>query len=481
MRIINGQVRVTDRAPVVARARGTRDEGGFSMITVILVGMVAFLLAAVMAARTWSDSNQVGNARQTEQALNVAESAIDDLLFEVVQDQAYSTAPNDNSEAMPAGFASVAAEEAWVRGEAATSTNLVTVDDGQWVAIKPPGRTVAYAVGYVPSRVDPQHTRVIRIEYDYAATAFEAAIVTNGDLNISGNPVVNGTRGSVHTNRNLSISGAPSFSGFAAAANTAPGNVTNYTADDANSGGGKPVRTVANVNPRDQFPLAEYLLCKNGAVRAGPAYTGVGTPADPAAATCTTGDVLDSDAVGSAFLGWKKTGDDSSAGAKWDMSGNTGSPGVFYIQEGSAYISGNAGSSANPWTATVIAEARVNAGHEPGHCGHVGGDIVISGNPTFTASPRGRPFGLVAGRDLSLSGNPGVSSAEALFVAHEQLKISGDPHIYGALVVNDVCDSSSSAVSAGDDEIAGNPTITFNGTFDNPFASSIRITRWQEL
>jgi hypothetical protein len=458
------------------------------MITVVLVGMVAFLLAAVMAARTWSDSNQVGNARQTEQALNVADSAIDDLLFEVVQDGSYSTAPNDNSESMPASFASVAAEEAWVRAEAAASTNLVTVDEGQWVAIKPPGRAMGYAVGYVPSRADPEHTRVIRIEYDFAATAFESAILADGDFTISGNPRLNGSRGSLHTNGDLTISGNPMFAGFAAASGTTnPGSVTGYTADDANSGGGKPSRTVATVNPRDQFPLAEYLLCANGTVRAGPAYTGVGTPADASAPTCTTGEILEDDATGSEFLGWKKTGDDSSAGAKWDRGGNTGTPGVYYIQEGSAYIGGNPGSlPPTPWTATVIAEARTTAGHEPGHCnGHVGGDIVVSGNPTMTGSPRGRPFALVAGRDLALSGNPdgssGTSGAEALFAAHEQLKINGNPRIFGAFVVNDTCDSSSSAVASGDAEISGDPIITFTGTFDNPFGTNIRITRWQEL
>jgi hypothetical protein len=457
-------------------------EAGFGMITVVLAGMVTLSLLAVMVARVWSDTGQVGQARGREQAIHVAEAAIDDLLFEVNQDASYSTAANDNSETMPLTFSSVSEEETWARAEAATSTNLGTVADGEWVAVKPPGRAIGYGVGYVPARTGARHVRVVRIEYDFASTTFDTAILTDGDFTISGSPTVSGAQGSLHANGDLTTGGSPSFSGYAAAAGTASANITNYTADDANSGGGRPARAVPTVNPRDHFPLAEYLLCKDGSVRAGPAYLGAGTTADPAAPTCSTGTILHANATSNPYLGWKKTGDDASAGAKWDYSSDTPYTGVFYIQEGSATVSGNAGTLAAPWTATIIAEATAAAGHAPNHCStHKGGDIVIGGNPTITRSPRAHPLSLVAGRDLSLSGNPGTPSAEALFAAHEQLKISGDPDIYGAIVVNDSCDSASSAVADSDTEISGNPQITFNGTFGNPFANTVRITRWQEL
>src|ERR687895_158874 len=67
------------------------DERGIAMITVVIIGMVLFLLAAVMAARSISSLNQVVAQRSWERALHVAETGIHRTLYELVNDQTYNT------------------------------------------------------------------------------------------------------------------------------------------------------------------------------------------------------------------------------------------------------------------------------------------------------------------------------------------------------------------------------------------------------
>jgi hypothetical protein len=447
------------------------DERGIAMITVVVIGTVLFLLAAVMAARSIRSLNQVVVQRSWERALHVAETGIHRTLYELVNDQTYNT-----GEVVPPSFASDQAEEDWVR-EAAEDNTIVSTPQGQYQVVKPSNDTVAYAVGFVPDSTDPSATRVIRTEYDYAPFRMRnVAILTDGDLSIPGDPAISGTGGSVHSNQNISMSGNPTIAGTATATGsyTVTGGPT--IGDEANSGGGRPPLFVPMINPRENYELSEYDLCPDGNVRTGPAYPGPEAP-NMTDTPCQGTLLADADSI--AYRGWVKTGDDASDGAKWDFGGNTAYDGVYYIYQGSAVIGGNPGAIGAEWAVTVMAEPSAT-GPEPLHCPHIGGDIEVGGNPKMRFNDAAAPLLFVAGRDLRISGNPDQTH-EGFLGAHEQFNISGNPVLNAALIANDKCDSPSSAVAQTDHEISGNPSITYNGQWEAPFGTNIRITLWLEL
>jgi hypothetical protein len=396
-------------------------------------------------------------------------------LFALSQDQTFAT-----GETLPASFANRAAEESWVV-QAASDNALMTVTGGQYAIVKPANfdgsvSNVIYSVGYVPTRADPRRVRVIRSEYDFAPFVPGVALLTGGDLTISGNPTLSGSTGSAHANGDVSISGNPSTSGYVAASGTYTVSGSPTIGDLANTGAGKPAVEVPDITPRDYYDLSEYDLCADGNVRAGPAYGGPEAP-NPSLIPCA-GTIL-ADANSHEYRGWKKSGDDGSAGAKWNYGGNSTYDGVYYVYLGSVYISGNPGSSGNPWEATIITEASAT-GAEP-HCPHTGGDINVSGNPTLRYHDSAQPLQFMAGRDLDVSGNPGTGDItfEGILAAHEQFDINGNPRVTGAFIAEDVCDTAGSPVDVS--RVTGNPEITYNGDLEFPGGDSIRSTLWLEL
>src|SRR5918999_921211 len=203
------------------------DERGIAMITVVVIGTVLFLLAAVVAARSISSLNQVVVQRSWERALHVAETGIHRTLYELVNDQTYNT-----GEVVPPSFASDQAEEDWVR-EQAEDNAVVSTPQGQYQVVKPSNETVAYAVGFVPDTGDPSATRVVRTEYDFAPFRMRnVAILTDGDLYISGDPTIAGTATAVG---DYDLNGNPTIG------------------DEDNSGGGRPPLFVPLVNARQTY------------------------------------------------------------------------------------------------------------------------------------------------------------------------------------------------------------------------------------
>ncbi|MGH2397347.1 MAG: hypothetical protein ACRDFW_10235, partial [bacterium] len=140
------------------------------------------------------------------------------------------------------------------------------------------------------------------------------------------------------------------------------------------------------------------------------------------------------------------------------LSGNTGYNGTYYV-EGDATVSGNPGSMATPWQASVFAT----------------GSIEISGNPVMTAETEG--FGLVAGGDLRINGNPQQSYNGAL-MAREQVSISGNPNVIGYIIATNAATTSTAV--AGASTISGNVNITYNGGGPG-VPGGITVDLWQEL
>ena len=471
--------------PSMSRAYARRrltDERGIAMVSVVLMGAILFGIAATVMTRNISDYNQVRSDRRFEQAIQVADSGVDHTLYKVGATPSYTT-PGDT---LPADYGSwtLAAEETWVRANVVDNP-VVTTPEGEWATIRPRNTAgelvdVIYSVGYVPTREDPFKVRIIRAAFDMAPFVPGAAVLTDGDLHISGQAHIGGSAGNVHSNGDVTLEGSPTIDGYASASG-------NYTiigvptvGDPANSGPNKPPREVPLVDPRENYVMSEYDLCPNGDVRTGPSYSGADGPPNTTGLPCGGALLGNAATPPTEYKAWDRhLGSDPSKGARWRLDGPTGHDGVYYIYQGSAEVSGAPGKT-TPWSVTIFAEATPASGGEPGHCPHVGGDIDVSGNPTMRRHDKAQPLQFVAGRDLKVAGNPGTTY-EGVLAAHEQFSLSGSPTVKGVVIANDYCDSTGSPVPIPLVEITGSATITYDGNLEVPLGRRVRTTHWNEI
>ncbi len=274
-----------------------------------------------------------------------------------------------------------------------------------------------------------------------------AAITTEKDLTIPGNPTIGGTLGSVHTNSDLTISGNPDIFQDATASGTysASGNPT----IGGKAQGGVPAIPLPVIDPAAYLPRAEYILKADGTV--------VDAPTAAVVFDSTTGNSWPTNNGG-----WKRSSGPPQV--KWEWGGNAitnfGAESIFYV-EGDAQVSANPGSTADPWDVTIIAT----------------GHIDISGNPTARAKDAdGLLF--VAGTDVKISGNPAISY-EGIILANEQFQMSGNLSFTGFAIARDETSTDPFIVN---NAINGNPTITYDGA-PAPLADlfPIRVLSWREM
>lgn len=244
-----------------------------------------------------------------------------------------------------------------------------------------------------------------------------AALTTGGDLKMSGNALITGTNGSVHTNMNLTMSGNANITKVASAVGTIA------TSGNATAGTFIPNAArvqIPEVDPNAYRSQANYILGADGNVR------------DPA------GNIIfytfgNSDN--------KFNGIHFNPGVpEWHISGNhTGAPATYFV-EGMFAISGNA-----QMQATIIAQ----------------GSVKISGNGVLT--PHLSNTLVVAGGDIKVSGN-GLTGT-GLYFAREQIKLSGNANITGAMIAQDKWDVDPlvTTTTGVGDQLSGNATITYNG------------------
>jgi hypothetical protein len=303
---------------------------------------------------------------------------------------------------------------------------------------------------------------LLKAEYLFSPYNPAKAILTGDDLTISGNPGVGGLAGHVHTNGDLDVSGNPIVSGDLTASGTYAASGSPVVGGDF--GGNRPLEAIPAIEPRDlydqlstQYAAAWFDLCPDGTIR----RPGFGTPC--------TGIILANTSSGTAAFGWKISG--NGLGVKWQNEPPF-SNGVFYVYRAKAEISSNPGAPGSPWQATVVTEGQPNASA----CTQDYGDLEVSGNPVMTGYIPSLVF--VAGRDLKINGNPSQQFT-GFFAAREQIEISGNPTLVGAMVAEDRCDTGGSPVHF--DSISGNMNLTFDGNIEIPVESLIRTTLWLEL
>jgi formylmethanofuran dehydrogenase subunit C len=438
-------------------------ESGFGIVMVLGLGVLVLGMGALAHFLFNSAINTSDRHVTYEQALHLAEQGIDQTMARLAENPGYDTDATFGP--APPTVVTAADERAWVEQQAAAApaSSVQSSPGGEVVAIKPSNRTTIYAVSWVPSRSAAERTRVLKQEYEAGAGTFvEAAIMSEGTLTVPGNPEVSGSAGSVHANGNISISGSPDISGNLSTAGSlyGSGNVGGTTT------AGAPRRTVPTVDPRVVWQLharsatysgSWYDLCPDGTVR-------LPTGTSPCAGTVVA------DASSDEFRGFKLSGDN------WDVSGSSGVyHGVYYAYRKNIKVSGNPGTSSNPWQATLIAEGEVTS--TSGSCAQRSrGDIEISGNTSLTSFLG--DLALIAGRDIKVSGNPNQTYA-GLFTALEQVDVSGNPQLIGAIISSTTCDSAGSPVSQN--SISGNMKLSFDGSLEIPLDGGLRVTLWQEL
>ena len=236
------------------------------------------------------------------------------------------------------------------------------------------------------------------------------ALAVGTDLEISGAALVNGLKGSIHANGDLSIPGDPWIAQSATASGTYMSGGTPLIGGDF--GGGHPLEPLPAVVPSDYLSNADYILKSNGDVE----------------------DNLGNVVATGAFVGWVW------GGSKWDFGGNASLDATYYI-EGDAIISGDPGTPGNPWLVTIIAE----------------GSVEISGSPNIKYNLP--DLLIVAGGDLKINGNIS-QKLEGYFLVHEQVEVSGNPNLEGAIVAEDVEDVHG---FVNENKISGSMNLTYNG------------------
>jgi hypothetical protein len=464
-----------------------------ALIMVVGTASVLAIITSVIAVQSISNLRQAGTERAFERSLHVADAGVDHMLFRIRQQKQASQTDLTTGEVLPASpFASVQAERQWVLDKAAAASavpgRLVTTREGDWIAMRPVGAPLIYSVGYVPSyaaATAPSDAsgkiRVLRAEYDFAPFSPSTAILTDDDLQIGGNVIVDGSGPNAHANGDVTvIGGSVEVGGFVSSSGGFTGSPN--VGDPANTGGGRPRMEVPDIDPRANYAMSEYDLCPDGTVRTGPSYDAGPEPVPPEPVPPATwvpcsGSIL---ADNTDFRNWEKQGDDASQGAQWTYRGNGPGQydGVYYIYLGSAGIPGSPGSDLDPWEVTIFAEASGSGPDEP-DCPHTGGDIDISGGPTMVFNDKGEGLGFVAGRDLEISGTPGSGfNFTGVHAAHEQFDVRGNARMEGAVLGNDSCDTAGSPV--GESAVSGSVRITFDGA-SVPLGSNIRTTLWLEI
>lgn len=265
-------------------------------------------------------------------------------------------------------------------------------------------KLIIRAVGYAGGNA------VSAVEATISSTSMPG-LLTDGDLTLGGSFSLGGSGGSVHTNGDFTDKGA---AWSAAEGCTASGS--GVTGPPACTGGQGEI-AIPDKSADDYLSLAKYILHDDGEMTT--VSTGTKAACDPCAG------------------GWE-----FSSGT-WTLSGTLAAPdgSVFYVdgdvelEEGQAvtfFATGDVGAGNGNWEPALPGIMWVNDG-----------DFDDSGNPNF-----------------------GTATNAGLIVIGEQISLAGTLTIYGAIIVRDATNDSSTVT---DNLLTGNVTMTYDGSLDGNF------------
>ena len=263
------------------------------------------------------------------------------------------------------------------------------------------------------------------------------AIVTNGDLTLSGNASIDGAAGSVHANGTLTING--SSVGVAGDA-SASGNLSCSDPCDQVEGTARANASeipVPEVRASDYLTWADYILTSDGTM----------TAAD-GTLLCTWNSKTSCN-----NWNWNVTN------GTWSLNSNTMPGGTYYV-EGHASVSGSPGSTKNPVQISIIAE----------------GSIEIAGSPKLTPDTPELLF--VTDQDLKITGTIDTVGEAALvqgqMLVRGQASILGNASLDGQLLVED---QDVGTLVAGN-TVGGSVTLTYAGGLGG---SVFSLASWRDV
>ncbi len=447
------------------------DDRGIALITVTLVGVAVAGLLAVLLVNTVRNYRESREERQIGEVLVLAESGLDEAVFELNHDNAFTTVG-----LMPDGLDG-AAEKAWVVGQAA-SLPAIQGENGEYVIVKPDGTDAVYSVAYTPARdLKNAQVRVLKAALFVAPPTPVSPFLPDRGFSSARNLTVGnsssagifGTVGGAHSNGSIIEGGGATVAGCTSAYGSNDFGDTNPPTCGPATG---IFEQVPEVEPLFFHSLAMFNLCTEGGigvVRAGPAYSGGGTSA-------IDGKPCSGDSLGApTSFGWQLKP------AGWDY---LGSAGVFYIDGGNVNVARDSGTGNNGATIIVAAynERTLSCDEATGVGTVVGGDIKIAGGTAFRPHTSAGDLAMVAGRDITVQGNADVWGA---LLAREQIELAGTPGANNAIVGASSCHTPGSPEDAN--SLSGNATVTYNGGLTIPNYGSVNpiwnvsIDRWSEL
>ncbi len=153
-----------------------------------MLGLAVAIIMALVATRTSSLYNSAGRDRGWEEAVLVAESALDTALTQIAANPAYSTVPLGTDLSTRDKVVAAAAQLA------ASPANLILTPDGQFVIVRAAGSMVVYGVGATPSWTDARR-QVRVVEATFSATTAtgcwpDAAFVGRGLIEIGSSSTI---------------------------------------------------------------------------------------------------------------------------------------------------------------------------------------------------------------------------------------------------------------------------------------------------
>lgn len=386
-----------------------KDKKGIALVAALLILLTLSIIGVIAITTTVTDTKISGNLKDIKQAFYLADAGISHAGYLLQQN--------------------IGTWDTYLPSPFIDTTNLGA---GSYsVIISNIGTTVIRKKVVSTGKTSTGSKAIIEAIFSRAPFIPDDAIITNGDLKISGKPNIAGSNGGVHSNEDLKVSGEPTIAQTSSASKTASPSPPYIS--------GAPTVSIPEINPTQFASYADYRLKSDGKVY-------------------KTGSALPEDMPGGKWYGW-----DYSSG-KWTLSGNdTPPPGILYI-EGDAHISGDPGSASDPWQTTLIAT----------------GNIEIPGNPIIANyKDPSDPIGVqnllfVAGLGLKISGNA-TQTFDGIIAAHGHIEVSGNPTLNGSIIAEN-------ATGTKENKVSGDMTITYNGGLLSPFISNtVSILAWRQV
>ena len=276
------------------------------------------------------------------------------------------------------------------------------------------------------------------------------AIITGRNLLISGNATTAGTYGGVHANGNLTITGDPTISATATASRTY--TVTGHPTISGVSGGGTPVQVVSfDVKAANYYKARDYRLARDGHVYQLKFVTVQGRKNRTTIKLAEVPQIM----VGGKWNCWSY----NSSFKRWTMDCNTTLNATLYV-EGNVLISGNVGTAAAPWIATIIATGSIEVSSTYLYMRPpTPDDMGVGGTSLF--KPLSQNMLFIANGDILIDGFSG-QTFEGIIAARLQVGITGDPTINGFIYGQDYSTQTNLVKSS---YISGQLHLTYNGQY----------------